>query len=145
MRARNKEPSQRQLRVGAELQHALVEVLARGDARDPELRDVSITISQVTVSPDLKHATAYVMTFGGANLERVLAALRRANSFFRYEIAKGLALRHVPKIAFEADHSFETAARIEALLRRPEVARDLAPPARPRPRRRRSASDAAPD
>jgi ribosome-binding factor A len=118
-------PSQRQLRVGEEIRHVLVEILARGQFRDPDLQGVSITVSEVRVSPDLKHATAYVMPLGGANVDAVVKALRRASGFVRGEVARAVRLRVAPEIAFAADRSFEEASRIEAALRRPEVQRDL--------------------
>jgi ribosome-binding factor A len=118
-------PSQRQLRVGEEIRHVLVEILARGQLRDPDLQGVSITVSEVRASPDLKHATAYVMPLGGANTDSVVKALRRASGFVRGEVARAVRLRVAPEIVFAADRSFEEAGRIEAALRRPEVQRDL--------------------
>jgi ribosome-binding factor A len=119
-------PSQRQLRVGEELRHALVEILARGLLRDPELQGVSITVSEVRASPDLKHATAFVMPLGGQNVDAVVKALKRASGFLRTEVARAVQLRVAPEIDFAVDRSFETASRIESALRRPEVQRDLA-------------------
>jgi len=121
-------PSQRQLRVGEEIRHVLVEVLARGDLRDPELQGVSITVTEVRMSPDLKHGTAYVMPLGGGNIAVVVKALKRAARFLRGEVARAVRLRVAPEITFAADRSFEEAGRIEAALRRPEVQRDLATP-----------------
>jgi ribosome-binding factor A len=121
-------PSQRQLRVGEEIRHVLVEVLARGELRDPALQGVSITVAEVRISPDLKHATAYVMPLGGTQVDDVVKALRRASGFLRGEVAREVRLRVAPEIAFAADRSFEEAGRIEAALRRPEVRRDLATP-----------------
>ena len=120
-------PSQRQLRVGEEIRHVLVEVLARGQLRDPVLQGVSITVAEVRVSPDLKHATAYVMPLGGVQVDEVVKALKRAAGFLRGEIARAVRLRVAPELAFAADRSFEEASRIERALRRPEVQRDLAP------------------
>jgi ribosome-binding factor A len=121
-------PSQRQLRVGEEIRHVLVEVLARGELRDPDLQGMSITVAEVRMSPDLKHATAYVMPLGGANVDVVVKALKRASGFLRGEVARGVRLRVAPELAFAADRSFEEASRIEAALRRPDVRRDLATP-----------------
>jgi ribosome-binding factor A len=118
-------PSQRQLRVGEELRHALVGVLRDGHARDPDLRDVNITVTEVRASPDLKHATAYVTPFGGGQDAAVIAALNRASAFFRAQLAQAVQLRHMPRIAFALDTSFGYAARIEGLLQAPEVRRDL--------------------
>lgn len=121
-------PSQRQLRVGEEIRHVLVEILARGQLRDPELQGVSVTVSEVRASPDLKHATAYVLPLGGQNVEAVVKALRRAAGFLRGEVARAVQLRTAPQLDFAADRSFEEASRIESVLRRPEVQRDLASP-----------------
>ena len=120
-------PSQRQLRVGEEIRHVLVEILARGHLRDPELQGVSITVSEVRASPDLKHATAYVMPLGGGNVGEVVKALKRASGHLRSEVARAIRLRVAPEISFAADRSFDEASRIESVLRRPEVQRDLAP------------------
>jgi len=118
--------SQRQLRVGEALRHALVRTLERAHFRDPDLRDVSVTVSEVRVSPDLHNATAFVLPLGGANKETVIAALRRAAPYLRSQLAHEVDLRTVPNLAIEADTSFEYATHIDSLLRRDEVARDLA-------------------
>lgn len=118
-------PTQRQLRVGEELRHVLAEVLARGELRDPALLGLSITVTQVRVSPDLRNATAYVMPLGGDHVADALPALRRAAAFLRGQIARAIELRMVPQLDFAIDHSFDHAQRIQGLLRRPKVARDL--------------------
>lgn len=123
-------PTQRQLRVGEELRHVLAEVLSRGELRDPALQDVSITVTQVRVSPDLRNATAYVMPLGGAHAADTLPALRRAAPFLRGQVARAIELRLVPRLDFAIDTSFDHAQRIDGLLRRPEVARDLDPGAK---------------
>jgi ribosome-binding factor A len=110
-------PSQRQLRVGEEIRHALARILARGDLRDPELFDVAITVTEVRASPDLRHATAFVTPLGGADLERVVAALRRAAPFLQGRVGRELRLRFTPSLAFEADRSFDEAGKIDRLLR----------------------------
>jgi ribosome-binding factor A len=121
-------PSQRRLRVGEELRHALARVLERGELRDPALRDAPVTVTEVRVSPDLKNATAYVMPLGGRNIDETLAALRRGSGYLRGVLAREVELRHAPTIGFALDTSFEQASRIDALLHRPEVARDLEAP-----------------
>lgn len=121
-------PSQRQLRVGEELRHALVEILPRAHFRDPDLQGVSLTVSEVRASPDLKHATAYVVPLGGRDTAAVVKALNRASSYLRGEVARRVQLRAAPELGFAADESFDQAGRIDALLRRPEVRRDLAAP-----------------
>ncbi len=119
-------PTQRQLRVGEELRHALVQTIDRAHFRDPELMGVSITITEVRVSPDLKNATAYVTRLGGENVDSLVAALRRAGPYLRGQIAKAVKLRVVPMLSFEADLSFDYASTINNILHRPDVARDLA-------------------
>ena len=123
--ARNKQPSQRQLRVGEALRHALSGVLERGNLRDPVLRNVSITVTEVRASPDLKNATAFVMPLGGEAADEIVEALGRASPFLRGEVARQVELRHVPRLQFEVDRSFGQADHIDALLRLPQVARDL--------------------
>ncbi len=121
----------RQLRVGEELRHVLAAVLERGEMRDPDLRGVSITVTEVDASPDLRNAIAFVMPLAGADRERVLAALRRAAPWFRAQVAHRVELRHAPEFRFELDRSFDHAHRIGELLHSPDVARDLAPPDEP--------------
>ena len=118
--------SQRRLRVGEELRHYLARILERGDLRDPELQGVSITVTEVRVSPDLRNATAYVMPLGGQNIETVVAALNRAGSFLRRQMAGAITMKFLPSLRFRADESFSEAEHIENLLRDPRVARDLA-------------------
>ncbi len=129
--SRDKAPSHRQLRVGEELRHALSRILARGELRDPALTDLNLTVTEVRVSPDLKSATAYVVPLGGGGLEAAVAALNRAGGFFRSRLAQQVALRHAPRIAFAPDRSFDEARRIDAILERPRVRRDLTGDARP--------------
>jgi len=119
-------PSQRQLRVGEEVRHALVRILARGDLRDPELVGVQVTVTRVDVSPDLRNASAYVTPFGGGQADTLAAALNRAAGYFRGQLAHDLKLRYAPGIRFEIDRSFDDASRIDRLLHDPRVARDLA-------------------
>ena len=118
-------PSQRQLRVGEELRHALAEVLRRGDFRDPELQNLNVTVTEVRISPDLRNATAFITPLGGGQVGETVAAMRRAAAFFRAQIARAIKLRYVPTLSFEADTSFEYAEHINRLLHDPEVARDL--------------------
>lgn len=118
-------PSQRQLRVGEELRHVMVDVFHHAHFRDPELEGVSVTVTQVKVSPDLRNATVFVMPLGGRNVETVIAALNRARAYLRGEMGHRLNLRHTPDISFRRDESFEEAGRIERILRSPEVRRDV--------------------
>jgi len=121
----NRGHSQRQLRVGEEIRHLLAELFERGNMRDPDLRDVSITVTAVDVSPDLRNATAFVMPLGGADVGRLLGAMRRAAPWFRARVGERAGLRYAPEIRFELDRTFDEADRIGALLRRPDVARDI--------------------
>ena len=124
-REKSSEPSQRRLRVGEELRHGLARILQRDALRDPAMHGVTVTITEVRVSPDLKNATAFVMPLGGAHAEEVVAALRRGAPFLRRELAREVPLRYAPGLAFELDTSFDHATRINELLHRPEVVRDL--------------------
>lgn len=119
-------PSQRQLRAGELVRHALVEVLAREDIRDPDLKGVSVTIGEVRASPDLKHMTAFVAALGDHDPQKIAAALTRVSSFLRARLAKSVILRHTPQLHFIPDISYDEATHIDEVLRRPEVARDLA-------------------
>ncbi|MEO8558775.1 MAG: 30S ribosome-binding factor RbfA [Rhodospirillales bacterium] len=123
--SKNREASQRQLRVGEEMRHALAELLERGEMRDPELRDATITVTMVDVSPDLRNALAFIVPLGGQNGDALLAAMRRAAPFFRARLAKMIDLRYAPEMRFELDRSFDHANHINQLLHTPEVARDL--------------------
>ncbi|MEQ8193258.1 MAG: 30S ribosome-binding factor RbfA [Rhodospirillales bacterium] len=120
MQQRNaKAPSQRQLRVGEEIRHVLADIFERGEVRDPGLQGVSVTVTEVRVSPDLKKATAFVMPLGGnaAQARDVVEVLTRAQPFLRHRLAKAVRLRHVPDLDFSVDTSFDQAGRIERLLR----------------------------
>ena len=121
----NRGHSQRQLRVGEEIRHLLAELLERGEMRDPELREASITVTSVDVSPDLRNATAFVMPLGGHDEKRLMAAMRRAAPWFRARVGERAGLRYAPEIRFELDRTFDEADRIGSLLRRPDVARDI--------------------
>jgi ribosome-binding factor A len=120
-----KAPSQRQLRVAEEIRHVLAGVFLRGDIRDPELVDVPITVTEVRVSPDLKHATAFVTRLGRSDIAEKLPALRRAAPYLRSVLAKSLRLRVAPEVSFQADTSLDYAMHINDVLHSPEVRRDL--------------------
>jgi ribosome-binding factor A len=118
--------TQRQLRVGEEIRHALAEVLLRGDIPWPKaLKSPTVTVTEVKVSPDLKNATVYVMPLGGKNMAETVKAMNDGIGFFRYAVGKAVLLRHVPKLKFVADESFEVAHRIQKILLDPKVAKDL--------------------
>lgn len=119
-------PSQRQLRVGEEVRHALAQALERGEVRDPAVKGVAITVTEVRLSPDLKNATAFVVPLGGGDAKPIVQALNRASAFLRGWVGKHVKLRYTPRIGFEADLSFDEAQRIENVLNDPLVRRDTA-------------------
>ena len=117
--------SQRQLRVGELVRHALADLLMRGEVHDPVIEAHLITIPEVRMSPDLRLATVYVMPLAGRDTDDVIAAFERNKKFLRGEIAHQINLKFAPDLRFRADDRFEEAARIDKLLRSPEVKRDL--------------------
>jgi len=117
--------SQRQLRVGELIRHALADMFSRGELRDPALFDVSITVTEVRMTPDLKLARAFVLPLGGKDSETVLAALDRSAGYVRGRISRSVKLKFSPKVEFRIDDRFEYADRIDALLHDPRVAKDL--------------------
>lgn len=125
----SKGPSQRQLRAGELVRHALAEILQREDLREPALKGLSITVTEVRASPDLKQASAFVLPLGGgakgADIPAIVAALNRISPMIRGLLGKKIDLKFTPALTFLADASFDEAQKIDALLRRPEVARDL--------------------
>lgn len=118
-------PSQRQLRVGELIRRTLSEVLSRGDIHDPDLAGVSITVSEVRTSPDLRVATAYVMPLGGRGAEDALAALRRNKGELRRAINKGLTLKFSPDLRFVIDETFDQMDDTRRMLSQANVRRDL--------------------
>lgn len=119
-------PSQRQLRVGELLRHRLSEVLLRGETHDPDLDRASITVSEVQVSPDLRHAKVFVLPLGGNDTAATLAALARNAGTLRRQVVKGLNLKYAPALKFIADQSFDRMDETRALLSDEKVQRDLA-------------------
>ena len=117
--------SQRQLRVGELIRHAVSDMLTRGEVHDPVLEGHLITVPEVRMSADLRLATIYVMPLGGRDAEEVLRALDRNKRFLRAEIAQRVNLKFAPEIRFRIDERFDEAERIEKLLRTPAVRRDL--------------------
>lgn len=120
-----KPPSQRQLRAGELIRHAVVEILQRENLREPGLSGVSITVSEVRASPDLRHASVFCMPLGGDDAGPVIAALNRAAPHIRHLLGGKIDLRYTPDLKFLADESFAEARRIDELLASPAVARDL--------------------
>src|ERR1019366_3958342 len=119
--------SQRQLRVGEIVRHAIADILSQGSVHDPDLEGHIITVPEVRMSPDLKLATIYVMPLGGRDSDVVIAALERNKKFLRGEVARRVNLKFAPDVRFRVDERFDEAERIEKLLRTPAVQRDLAP------------------
>jgi ribosome-binding factor A len=118
-------PSQRALRAGELVRHAVAEILSRGNLHDAVLTSHLITVPEVRMSPDLRLATIYVMPLGGKDAKDVLAALERHKKFLRGEIAHRINLKFAPDVRFRIDERFAEAERIEKILRTPEVQRDL--------------------
>jgi ribosome-binding factor A len=117
--------SQRQLRVGELIRHAMAEMLTRGDVHDPVIEGHLITVPEVRMSADLRLATIYVMPLGGRNADEVVAAFEHHKKFLRTEIAHRVNLKFAPDIRFRVDERFAEAERIDKLLHSPEVKRDL--------------------
>ncbi|HEU5276938.1 MAG TPA: 30S ribosome-binding factor RbfA [Xanthobacteraceae bacterium] len=118
-------PSQRALRAGEVIRHAIADILSRGEVHDPVIEGHMITVPEVRMSPDLKLATIYVMPLGGRDEQAVLDALERNKRFLRGEIAHRVNLKFAPDIRFRLDERFDEAERVEKLLRTPQVKRDL--------------------
>ncbi len=118
-------PSQRQLKVGELIRHALAEIFSRGDITDDVIQRHPLTVPEVRMSPDLKLATCYVMPLGGGDAGEVVKHLAQHARFLRGELAKRVSLRYMPELRFRVDTTFEESSRIDALLASPQVARDL--------------------
>ena len=126
-KAKTSEPSQRQLRVGEEIRHALAGTFMRGDAFIPSLETSTITVSEVRISPDLKHATAYVTRLGGQQVDELVILLNEHAGELRHHVTRQVPhLKFSPKLLFRKDESFDEAQKINDLLRDPRVQRDLA-------------------
>lgn len=118
-------PTQRQLRVGEVIRHALSSVLMRGDVHDPELQRHSITVGEVVMSPDLKIATAYILPLGGKDRDEALLALRTNRVEIRRQVTKALTLKFSPELKFEIDTSFDRMDETRRLFADEKVQRDL--------------------
>jgi ribosome-binding factor A len=125
--AKGKEPSQRQLKVGETIRHALAEIFSRGEIIDEVLSRHSLTVPEVRMSPDLKLATVYVIPLGGGAVEadEAVEHLEKHKRYLRGLLAKRISMKFMPELRFKVDTTFEASARIDELLARPEVARDL--------------------
>lgn len=118
--------SVRLLRVGEQMRHTLSDILARGDVHDEVLAKHPVTITEVRMSPDLRHATVFMKPLLGRDEEAVLKALRTNTAYLQREVAARVQMKYAAKLKFLADESFDEGSHIDALLRKPEVARDLA-------------------
>jgi ribosome-binding factor A len=120
--------SVRLLRVGEQVRHILADVLMRGDVHDEVLAAHQVSVTEVRMSPDLKHATVFVKPLLGADEDKVLKALRTNTAFFQSEVARRVNLKYAAKLKFLADESFDEGDHIDALLRSPRIIRDLKDP-----------------
>jgi ribosome-binding factor A len=125
LKKRDAGPSQRQLRVAEEIRHVLAGLFERRDFRDPDLASAQITVTEVRMSPDMKHATVFVARLGRSDVDELLPVLKRAAPFLRGQVAHAVQLRYTPELSFQPDHALEYATKIDRLLHAPEVARDL--------------------
>ncbi len=123
--ARNKPPSQRQLKAGELIRRALAEIIAKENLRDPALQGVSVTISEVRASADLKHAVVYAAPLGGGDSPSVIAALNRCSKFLRGRLGREMEMKSTPALKFVEDATFDTATEMQEILNRPEVRQDL--------------------
>ena len=117
--------SVRLLRVGEQVRHVLSELLQRGDVHDETLQSHLVSVTEVRMSPDLRHATVFVKPLLGQDEEVVLKALRTHTAYFQKEVARRVVMKYAAKIKFLADESFDEGGKIDALLRDPKVAQDL--------------------
>ena len=124
-RDRGHSPSQRQLKVGELIRHALAEIFQRGEIVDDVLSRHSLTVPEVRMSPDLKLATVYVLPLGGGEAAEAVAHLEKHKRFLRGLLAKKVSMKFMPDLRFKIDTSFQASSRIDALLASPEVSRDL--------------------
>ena len=120
-------PSQRQLRAGELMRHALVEILREEDIADPDLEGVSVTLTEVRMSPDLRHATCFVEPLGGGHAPEVVKALNRHAKFLRGRLGRMIDMKFTPDLKFLHDESFDEASRMNRLFDDPRVRQDLEP------------------
>jgi ribosome-binding factor A len=116
-----KTASKRQLRVGEQLRHIISQVISEGNIHDPDLVGISVTVTEVQPSPDMRNATVYVIPLGGLNEKVVISALNRSSGFIQSEMGKQLSMKFTPRLAFKKDDSFEYGDHIDALLRQTAV------------------------
>ncbi len=119
-------PTQRQLRAGELVRHALVEILREEAFADPVLAEVSVTLTEVRMSPDLRHALCFIVPLGGEQAPEVVAGLNRASRFLRGQLGRAVELKFTPDLKFVRDDSFDEAERMNRLFDDPKIRRDLA-------------------
>ncbi len=124
-RNRARSPSQRQLRAGELVRHAVAEVLTREEIHHEDLTGVAVTVSEVSMSPDLRQATCFIMPLGGKDTDKVLAALHHTGPWLSGQVARRVRLKFAPRLRFQIDQSFDNADHIGRLLKRGDVAPDL--------------------
>lgn len=124
-KATKSEPSQRQYRVGEQIRHILSDLLVRDVLQNEELSRVSVTITEVRPSPDLKYVKVFVMPLGGKYVDEAVAALNSASGALRHQLGKVLHLKFIPALRFVPDLSYDAASHINKLLHLPRVAQDL--------------------
>jgi ribosome-binding factor A len=117
-------------RIGEQVRHAIAEVLARGELRDELLQRTIVSVSEVRVTADLRHATVFVKALGGGDDQAIVKALASHARYLRGEVARAMATKYTPDLRFRPDESYDAGARIDAILRRPTIARDLEPETR---------------
>ena len=115
----------RKLKVGEEIRHAISKIFERGVLRDPDLQDITLTVTEVRMSNDLKSAVAFIVPMGRSNLDQIIKALNRASFFVRKKITEFITLKFLPKIIFRIDNSFDKFREIDSILKRPEVMQDI--------------------
>jgi len=115
----------RKLKVGEEIRHAISKIFERGVLRDPNLQDITLTVTEVKMSNDLKSAVAFVVPMGSSNQDQIIKGLNHASFFVRKKITEFITLKFLPKIIFRIDNSFDKFRKIDSILKRPEVMQDI--------------------
>ncbi len=124
---RQREPGEnpRSLRIGEAIRHALAELLPHAHFRDPALHDVSVTVTEARVAPDLRNVLVFVLPLGGKNTDEIVAALNRASPYLRGEVARAVRMKFAPRLRFTVDETFDRSQHVTDLLKDPRVQRDL--------------------
>jgi ribosome-binding factor A len=120
-----KAQTQRQLRAGELVRRAVADIIAEGHLHDPHLKGVSVTITEARVSPDLRHATCFIAALGRGDVQKVADALNHASGFLQKELGRQIEMKFTPRLRFLPDDSFDAAAKVDDVLARPSVRRDL--------------------